>query len=157
MAIISSKDCCKQITELLNTYPHLQVKNQTVDGICIAGKILVRGHPKYISLYREYDIEIYIRLNSDSLPHVREVGRKVRRNYSHISQDGTLCLATDTDIRLHFREEFNLGKWMKSHFFGHMSIIADMGYFQWEKEHMALKVYWSFTKNIFNLKVQFKR
>ena len=115
MIVISSKDCCKQRTELLNTYPHLQVKNQTADGICIAGKILVRGHPEYISLCREYDIEIYIRLNSDSLPHVREIGRKVRRNYSHISQDGTLCLATDTDIRLHFREEFNLAKWMKSY------------------------------------------
>ena len=114
MIIISKEDSNRQVASLLERYPNLTVTRQTDNQIDIKGKILINRNCEKISVYKEYGIEISVPLNSDKLPTVRETEHYIR-NYPHIYSNKTLCLATDTDLYLHFREGFDLGAWMEEY------------------------------------------
>ena len=114
MIVISKEDSNGQVASLLERYPNLRIIRQYDSQIDIKGKILINRNCEKISVYKEYGIEISVPLNSDKLPTVRETEHYIR-NYPHIYSNRTLCLATDTDLYLHFREGFDLGAWMEEY------------------------------------------
>jgi hypothetical protein len=114
MIVISKEDSNGQVASLLERYPNLRIIRQSDSQIDIKGKILINRNCEKISVYKEYGIEISVPLNSDKLPTVRETEHYIR-NYPHIYSNKTLCLATDTDLYLHFREGFDLGAWMEEY------------------------------------------
>lgn len=111
MILISKEDSNKQIASLLEKYPTLTVISQTDNCVDIKGKIHINRNCEKISVCQDYGIEISIPLNSDRLPIVRDAEHYIR-NYPHIYPDKHLCLATDTDICLHFRDGGDLVTWM---------------------------------------------
>ena len=114
MILISKEDSNKQIASLLERYPDLIVTRQTENKVDIRGKIHINRNCDKISVCKEYGIEISIPLNSDRLPTVRETEHYIR-DYPHMYTNKTLCLATDTDLYLHFREGFDLVAWMENY------------------------------------------
>lgn len=114
MIIISKEDSNRQVASLLERYPNLTVTSQTDNRVDIKGKIHINRNCDKISVCKEYGIEVSIPLNSDRLPTVRETEHYIR-DYPHIYTNRTLCLATDTDLYLHFREGFDLVSWMEEY------------------------------------------
>lgn len=114
MIIISKEDSNKQVASLLERYPNLTVTSKTENKVDIKGKIHINRNCDKISVCKEYGIEISIPLNSDRLPTVRETEHYIR-DYPHMYTNKTLCLATDTDLYLHFREGFDLVTWMEEY------------------------------------------
>ena len=114
MIIISKEDSNKQVASLLERYPNLTVTSKTENKVDIKGKIHINRNCDKISVCKEYGIEISIPLNSDRLPTVRETEHYIR-DYPHMYTNKTLCLATDTDLYLRFREGFDLVAWMEEY------------------------------------------
>jgi hypothetical protein len=114
MIIISKEDSNKQVASLLERYPNLTVTSKTENKVDIKGKIHINRNCDKISVCKEYGIEISIPLNSDKLPTVRDTEKYIR-NYPHLNWNKDLCLATDTDIYLRFRNGLDLIGWMRDY------------------------------------------
>ena len=114
MIIISKEDSNKQVASLLERYPNLTVTSKTENKVDIKGKIHINRNCDKISVCKEYGIEISIPLNSDKLPMVRDTEKYIR-NYPHLNWNKDLCLATDTDIYLRFRNGLDLIGWMRDY------------------------------------------
>ena len=57
-----------------------------------------------ITIPNEYPLEI---------PIIKEVGGKIDSIYHHINYNGTLCLATETEIKLEFNKGLTLIEWIE--------------------------------------------
>ena len=113
--IFTAETVAPQITDLLAEYSNLAVIRRDTDIVQLHGAILVcREYNGYI-LNDEYELDIYIPLNSDQLPYAIDTGEHIDNNYCHYYSDRRLCLETDTRIRIRFVNGFNLIEWMKEY------------------------------------------
>ena len=153
MVLISKEDSNKQVASLLEKYPNLTVTNQTDNRVDIKGKIHINRNCDKISVCKEYGIEISIPLNSDKLPTVRETEHYIR-NYPHIYTDRSLCLATDTDLYLHFKEGFDLLDWMEKYvelYFVSYECYKRYGVFPFGERSHGFRGILEFYRDYFNL------
>lgn len=110
--ILSADTAQAQLDALLNEYPNLKIVESNEKRIQLSGTILVHREYNDFSIRKEYSVNIIIPLNSDKLPSVIDIENQIDRKYPHRYRDGSLCLATDTQIRLFFVDGFNLLEWM---------------------------------------------
>ena len=66
-----------------------------------------------ITIPNEYPLEI---------PTIKEVGGKIDRIYHHINYNGTLCLATETEIKLEFNKGLTLIEWIERYVIPYLCI-----------------------------------
>ena len=64
-------------------------------------------------ILKTYSLELTIPIDTDELPHVKDLGNHINADYPHKYMNGELCLATDTEIRIRFIDGFDLCAWMK--------------------------------------------
>ena len=105
-------DADEQVKCLLRTYPKLNLVERTDKRIILSGTIDVYRTSRNYTVQKEYSLEINVPLGNDDLPIVRETGNAISEDYPHRYKDGGLCIETDTAIRLHFIDSFNLVEWM---------------------------------------------
>lgn len=101
-----------QLPALLDKYPELKLMQPEENVIRLHGSILVHRALSDFVLHKYYTIDIFIPTESDLLPYVVDCANQIRTDYHHYYSNGVLCLATDTDIKIHFIEGFNLIEWM---------------------------------------------
>lgn len=105
-------DVSKRVNELLEKYPLLYIEDETEEGIILSGIINVHRSVEGYVLNKNYSIEVYIPIDESELPYVIDIGKAIRPKYPHVYKDGKLCLATDVDMRLAFKENPSLARWM---------------------------------------------
>ncbi len=101
-----------QINELLVRYPNLSVVEADSLKIRLNGYVDINRSAKGFVLNQSYKIIVNVFLDGRTLPIVCDDGGAIADNYHHKYTDGSLCLATSTDIRLRFIDGFNLAQWM---------------------------------------------
>ena len=106
-------DVSERVTELLKEYPLLHKEAESDKQIKLSGDIKVHRSIEQYVINRTYSIEIYVPMTVEDLPYVVYTGNAINNKYPHMYKDGKLCLATDIDMRLAFREDASLAKWMK--------------------------------------------
>ena len=102
-----------QLQHLLKQYPLLSIKRENEDEIEIEGEILVSGKVKLFTVFEKYQVKLLISKKLKYLPKIYETGDKVEKAYAHKSNSGLLCLETDTSIKLHFLNGFDLVEWLE--------------------------------------------
>ncbi len=102
-----------QIRQLFNHYPNLKMKQDNGVIIEVVGEILVSGRVKLFTVLKMYQVKLLIFKKLEQLPKVYEIGGEVEKTYAHISDSGLLCLETDTSVKLHFLNGFDLVEWLK--------------------------------------------
>lgn len=102
----------EQISQMLKEYPDLHIEIILEDQIVITGEILINRIYNDYHLYQKYSLSIAIPLEKNKLPYIIDSGHHIARNYPHIYRDRKLCLETDTRVKLHFIDGFNLLEWM---------------------------------------------
>lgn len=102
----------EQISEMLQEYTDLYIEKILGDQIIITGEILINRLYNDYHLYQKYSLSIAIPLEKNELPYIIDSGHHIIRNYPHIYHDRKLCLETDTRVKLHFIDGFNLLEWM---------------------------------------------
>lgn len=102
----------EQISQMLKEYPDLHIEKILEDQIVITGEILINRIYNDYHLYQKYSLSIAIPLEKNKLPYIIDSGHHIARNYPHIYRDRKLCLETDTRVKLHFIDGFNLLEWM---------------------------------------------
>jgi len=101
-----------QLDILLQKYPYLQVVQNDEQQIRLHGYIQVNRVAKDYPVCKEYLIDIVIPLSSHKLPYVIDTGHVIKSSYPHQYESSILCLETDSRIRIHFVNGFNLVEWM---------------------------------------------
>ncbi len=89
------------------------LKDQSKEFI-IFGSLSVNGSVKGYQVLKEYQVELHIPKDSNELPYVIDIQKAIDREYQHIYKDGRLCLATDMEMRLLFREDSSLSRWLQN-------------------------------------------
>lgn len=114
-----------QIAPLLHEYPNLAVVQSDFQILRLQGQILVHRTFNDYTLHKTYILDIVIQVGTDELPSVIDTHRQIRQDYHHYyPNDGKLCLATDSQIRIRFIDGFNLVEWM--------SEFVEVYYFSYE-------------------------
>lgn len=113
-----------QIAQLLHEYPHLVVIRSDSQMVCLHGDILVFRTYNDFTLRKTYTLAVNIPIGSDELPFIVDIGRQIRQDYHHYYSDGSFCLATDSQIRIHYIDGFDLVAWM--------SEFVELYYFSYE-------------------------
>ena len=101
-----------QVDQLLQKYPELYIIQMNESLVSLGGTIFVCRVANDFPVRHRYSVEIRIPLNTDQLPYVIDIGQHIN-NYQHYYSNGTLCLATDSQIRLRFIDGFDLIAWME--------------------------------------------
>lgn len=115
----------QQLTQLLLEYPDLEIVHSDSREVRLHGQILVFRTYNDFTLRKAYTLDIVIPIDSDELPYVIDVDRQIRQDYHHYyKSNGVLCLATDSQIRIHFIDGLNLNAWM--------SEFVELYYFSYE-------------------------
>lgn len=103
----------EQVHNLLNQYPHLTIAETESNQIRLMGTVTVNRSACNYTLQKSYLIEILIPVFDAELPKIKSLDKAIDKSYSHQNkEDGTLCLETDTAIKLRFIDAFNLTEWM---------------------------------------------
>lgn len=102
----------EQKNALLRAYPNLEVIHDSDAEIVLSGNIEVNKCFNGFTVTQNYKIDIRIPRNEVETPRVIDTGHYISRDYPHLYTDRTLCLATETDIRFHYIEGFDLVDWM---------------------------------------------
>lgn len=102
-----------QVTALLDSYPKLKVVNLTPSIIVLAGAITVHRSYKDFPVLKTYNLELSIPIGTAEFPYIRDIGNHIDVDYLHKYNNGILCLATDTEIKIRFLNGFDLYTWMK--------------------------------------------
>ncbi len=110
--ILKYAEACEQVQRLLTSYPKLEVKESDSTKIRLAGPIEVYRSACNYTLHKEYPIELIIPIGNDDLPTVIETANMIDAAYPHRYSDGSLCLETNTAIRMRFIDGFDLFAWM---------------------------------------------
>ena len=105
-------EACEQVQHLLTLYPKLEVKESDSTIIRLAGPIEVYRAACNYTLQKEYQIEIIVPIENDDLPTIIETANMIDVGYPHRYKDGSLCLETNTAIRMRFIDGFDLAAWM---------------------------------------------
>ena len=113
MIIISSMDAETQVSLLLENYSELSVAQWTSDVILLKGFIHIFRNACNFTINERYEVEVKIVLNSSALPVIYDTGRAIVASYPHRYSDGSLCLETDTYIRMRFADGLTLLDWME--------------------------------------------
>lgn len=111
--ILSEKEAIKQVNQLLESYPDLTIFESNEKIIRLKGSILVHRIINEFVLYKTYLVEICIPINSNELPYIVDIGNEINANYPHIYKDKSLCLETDSRLKIRFIDGFNLLEWME--------------------------------------------
>lgn len=101
-----------QLPVLLQNYPNLSILKAGSKEIRLQGNIDVCREAENFRLNNAYEVEIAIPLDGYTLPQVFDIGNAIEASYPHRYTDGSLCLETDTAIRLRFIDGFDLNCWM---------------------------------------------
>lgn len=109
--ISDQNDAVSQAKELIEIQDGLSITLKNDKHVIVEGTVLVNRTAKKYHLYREYKIKIVIPFCSHELPYVIDKGNHIDENYEHIYPDGSLCLETDTSIRIRFIDGFSLSTW----------------------------------------------
>lgn len=102
----------EQVEKLLTLYSKLTIKEADLTMIRLSGSIVVNRSAFNYTLHKEYPIDIFIPIGSEDLPTVIETANMIDAEYPHRYRDGSLCLETETAIRMRFFDGFNLATWM---------------------------------------------
>lgn len=102
-----------QVAALLELYTRLKIVDSSPTEIVVAGEITVHRSYKDFPVLETYSLELTILIGTEELPSVRDIGNHIDANYPHKYMNGTLCLATNTEIRIRFIDGFDLCTWMK--------------------------------------------
>ena len=113
-----------QVAQLLHEYPDLVVVQSDSQRVRLYGDILVFRTYNDFPLRKTYTLEVVIPIGSDELPFVVDTDRQIEQDYHHYYQNGKLCLATDSQMRIRFIDGFNLIAWM--------SEFVEVYYFSYE-------------------------
>lgn len=82
------------------------------EGYKVEGDLLIDAIVSDAHITNKYSIQVFIPIDYPKvMPWVKEAGDKIQ-NYSHKYTDDTLCLATETDIRVNLSPAFKLKDWM---------------------------------------------
>lgn len=111
--IFSKESALQQVKSLLQIYDKLHIEKESNEEIILSGEILVNRTSLSYHVYKAYEIEIHIPLESDELPYIFDVGNAIDSNYNHQYKDGPLCLEIDFAIRIRFVDGLNLVSWMQ--------------------------------------------
>ena len=103
----------KKIQNLLAVYPNLSIVESDIDHVKLNGTISIFRKSNDYTVNKEYKIEIVVPTDSAILPTIRDIGNYISPEYPHIYSDRSLCLETDTFIRLKFIDGFDLITWMR--------------------------------------------
>lgn len=101
-----------QLPIFFTKYPEMTIMKADKSSIRLHGKILVHRSVKNFVICNTYTLDIVIPLESTQLPYIIDSGKHISTKYPHCYQDGSLCLATNTDIRIRFLDHFSLLEWM---------------------------------------------
>jgi hypothetical protein len=111
--MILTKDAAmQQVESLLHRYGKLNIESVSDTEIVVTGDILINREAIDYQLNKEYNIKIRIPLESDVLPYIIDTGNHIDSSYPHRYSDGRLCLETDTAMRLHYVDGFDLLAWV---------------------------------------------
>lgn len=111
--IFSLESIKPQLEELKIHYPDLEIVESDEKHIRFHGSILVHRTVCDFSLFKTYDIDIVVPINSNELPYAIDTGHQISDTYRHFyPKTRGLCLETDTMIRVRFIDGFNLLEWM---------------------------------------------
>ena len=110
--IVSSASVHMQIAQLQQAQPELQVIHSDDEMVQLHGGILVHRSFNDYTVRKIYTVDIIVPLDSDELPYVIDTGHHIEKSYPHRSEEGELCLATETEIRIRFIDGFDLAEWM---------------------------------------------
>ena len=113
--IFTEKSANCQINSLLCEYPNLKLVDSNSKLVHLKGSILVNRHFNKFILCKNYNIDVFIPIESYKLPYVVDSDKYISRNYHHYYSNGELCLATDTQIMIRFLNGFDLVQWMKEY------------------------------------------
>lgn len=103
----------ERINELLESYEGLRLVDGGDYGCTkITGHIQVHRSIEQFVLNKQYEISIFVPKKEKELPYVVDVGGAIDKDYPHIYDDQTLCLATDIDMVKAFDENPSLRAWM---------------------------------------------
>ena len=108
----SCVDACTQVEQLKDKYPRLKIVEADLTKICLQGSIEIYRSARGFILQREYAVKIIITLDGHTLPKVVDCENAIDSGYPHRYKDGSLCLETDTVIRMRFTDGFDLIAWM---------------------------------------------
>lgn len=113
--IFTAETIGPQLDRLRQAYPNLAVTCSSPTEVRLHGQIQVYMTANDFTVRNLYVIDIVIPLNSHALPTVFDAGRQIKSTYPHRYQSGELCLATETQMRVHFVEGFDLVCWMENY------------------------------------------
>lgn len=109
---LNYSEACEQVDRLLTAYPKLNIIESNSKRIRLCGSIEVYRSAYDYTLQKEYPIEIDIPLGNDELPTIIETNSLIASDYPHRYKNGSLCLETNTSIRMRFIDGFDLIAWM---------------------------------------------
>lgn len=110
--IITLENIQPQIENLIKAYPNLSIMESNSSMIRLHGSILIHRVLHDFPLRKTYNIDICIPLNSTDLPYIIDTDNAIDTTYHHRYPDGRLCLETDSRIKIHFINGFDLLEWM---------------------------------------------
>ena len=113
--IFSSDTIGPQISHLCQAYPGLAEIYSNQTEIRLHGPIQVHLTANDYTVRNTYVIDVVIPLNSTKLPYIIDTGHQIKVTYPHCYQNGELCLATDTQMRIQFVDNFDLVQWMRDY------------------------------------------
>ncbi|XZK30983.1 hypothetical protein ACSXCN_05565 [Clostridium perfringens] len=80
----------------------------------LVGNIKINNVFNDVRIIEDFCVEITIPNEYPlDIPTIKEVGGKIDRRYHHINYNGTLCLATETEIKLEFNKGLTLIEWIE--------------------------------------------
>lgn len=113
--IFTTETISPQLNHLLQTYPELTVTHLDSKEVRLQGQIHIYRTANDFTVNNLYVISIIVPLNSNELPKIFDIAHQIRTTYPHRYPSGELCLATDTQMRIHFINGFNLVCWMENY------------------------------------------
>lgn len=138
------KNIKAQILSVMQEYPDLQVIEKNKQQVRLSGKIHVYRSAQGFILNKYYKVTIVIPSNENSLPILIDTENAISSSYVHKYSDGSLCLETDTYIRIKYIDKFELVDWMKNivepYFFSYEFFTRFGKYPFGERDHYILGV-----------------
>lgn len=110
--ILDYSNACEQVGRLLTAYPKLHISEPNETQILLDGSIEVYRSACNFTLQKEYLVKIIVPIGSEKLPSIIDKGKLISQDYPHRYVDGSLCLETDTAIRMRFVDGIDLVSWM---------------------------------------------
>ena len=110
--LLSKSEAKSQIAKLIKEYPNLRIISENTDEIVVAGVIQFSRIFNDFPITKIVQLEITIPIEQECFPCVKDIGGDIDIQYPHKYLSGMLCLATEIDMKLHFRNGFDLLQWM---------------------------------------------